>query len=693
MRGLTSRGVRPCLRHGNTHVTSSAPPIRRTILPPIRKGLSSADAFAILLPGVLTAAFVVDVTAKKERSLEWDRQIAAVEAESERLRERQAESWCRIQQRSVARGLYQQRRMMTTSTRREFEVSAEIDPLEKEKELNAGDVDSAATDTEVTSTEENVEAQKRFERLVATRLALQFMLQLRAGRSQLYTPQVTFEPTDAKYPQSMDYLVRELERVQNMMASMHIEKFPWGIQMPYDFLQRKRELTARLDQLIASYRNVDIHLPDFIMSYVQLIGEYKMGPHVVSYVNMMRALSNMQNGESPMAAMTENAIWDGRQLLGSHTISNIIFRHGSDGESARFQELLKRLTSADKYPKPRSPWFRATVNDMQIALPSSRHPLLLASLIRTALCNRQQTVAEAYATVFFSRARAEGYDGRAKWHVVACFLEAYGSWDSWSAARRWLQTAVQWAEEYLDISEETLSRVVMRMLNCCVACDRREEYELIMEAAVAHGINCYKLDESRPVKLSNRAQHIRLDWIRRQRDRRQQGQLRSANVSTQDVKDFQATLEGRFDDQQELPKKPFHPSDARIFYDDIPKAYRPPIDRTEPLDMPQPYTTSQPSPARLEDVSHEATSDKDTTMLTVSPFFSPPTEEEYGQLRDEVGSLSLDEQQQEILRLRKALAEAEAKLSMAHDQALAREQSEHTETYEEENVAKQAGTG
>ena len=644
---------------------------------------------------MLAAALVADLTVKKDRSLEWDRQIAVVEAEAAQLRERQAESWCRIQQRSVARGLLQQRRTITTSAACAFEVSDEMDPLASEKELNAGDLESTDGETDLATTEEHVEMQKRFERLVATRLALQFMLQLRAGRSNLYTPQVSIGPSNPKYSQSMDYLVRELEKVQHMMAAMRIETVPWRLEMPLDFIERKKELGNRLDELTESYRRVEMHLPDFIMSYVQLIGEYKMGPPVPSYIFMMRTLSNMQNGESPMAAMTENAVWDTHQLLSSHAIANIVYRHGSDGESIRFKELLSIMSDSTKWPKPYSSWFRATVNEMQISIPESRNPALMTALIRTALCNEQQTIAEAYATVFFTRARVSNYHGHHKWHVVACFLESYGSWGTWTAAKRWLQTAVQWAMDLLDAGEDILGRVVLRMLNCCVACNQRDEYEQILEAAVTHNIKCPRLDDARVLKLSDRTRHIRHDWLARTRARRKPHEPLKRMVTMQDVAAFQEALQGRFDDQQNLPtKKPFHPSETKWRGDKkLSTAHRPMLTAAQVPETNTQPKTNDTHPVPAGDVTDESFQEKDPSMLTISPFFSTAAEEQYLTQDQSVTSRNTLEQQHEIERLRKALAEAEAKLRAAERQEPLQEQPEQAEVYVAEELTKQAGTG
>lgn len=566
MRGLTTRGVRPCLRHYT--VSSSLPIVRRTILPPTRRSLTAADAFAILLAPVLTAAFVLDVTAKKDRSQEWDRQIAAVEEEAEQLRQRQLEAWSRIQHRSVSRGAWQQRRTMYTAAvqARNTLLDEEMDPRDIEKEITQADgattIDGgvdAENDTVSPDTAENARNQARYERLIATRLALQFMVQMRTARTDWRTPGDPVFQASSSYSQSMDYLVSELAKVNYLLQGVKIHTIPFGTNVPLAERSKKAELGQRLADLVDSYKRSVIHLPDFIMSYVQLIAEYKLGPPVISYVDMMRVFSNYTENFA-MAAMCETALWEGHQFLNSYHLANMFFRHGSDADSARMYELLSRLQKKDSFPKALVRWEQVSVNDVRITVPGSTNPFLMTNLIRAALCNQQQTFAEAYATLLLER-NPVFFDGRSKWHMVSCFLQSYAAWGSWNTGRRWLQTAVTWAHEYLQFGTDVLGRVILRMLDFCVACDRQEEYEMIVEAAIAASIPPPSIDPSRPHQFSERMGQVRLDWLERTRGLYGDEPHWKA-LKLDHIRHFQKLLEKKFDKNQNVPTKPFHPSDA-----------------------------------------------------------------------------------------------------------------------------------
>lgn len=564
MRGLTSRGVRPYVRQAS--LPSSLPPIRRTILPPTRISLTAADAFAILLPSVLTAAFVFDVTAKKERSQEWDRQIATVEREVEQLRHKQLEAWTRIQHCSVSRGACQQRRMMTTVANTAL-PDVDMDPLGKEREINAADVDD--------NTEPHLDygsqplahqnAQKRYERLIAIRLALQFMLQLRTARTNLYNHTPDYDSTRATYNQSMDYLVEELEKISRLISKLMIESVPWGTTIPEADQPRKEELNRRLGELIHTYRIGDVHVPDFITSYIQLISEYKLGPSSERYAEMMRVFSDVTHN-TPMAVMCENALWECHQPLHSYTIANIIYRHGNDVDAARLQEFLSRMVLIDSFPKSRVRWFTAKVNDVRIAIPSTKNAYLLTALVRTTLMNRQQTIAEAYATAFFRLQAERHIPGEFKWYLIACFLQGYGEWATWAAGKRWLEVAVMWAVDIWQRYEYMLGRVVLRMLDFCVACDCPDEYEMILQAAIASSLPLPTIDTSKALKFSERMSQIRLDWIRRIREVQGDAGI-PKRITVDNIRHFQQLLAGKFDGGRKITGASYDPIESKLISD------------------------------------------------------------------------------------------------------------------------------
>lgn len=561
MRGLATRSVRPRLQ--NSRPSFSIPPIRRTTFPPLQRALTCGDAFLILLPSVLTAAFVVDFTGKERRRAEWDRQIAIAEEEAEQLKQRQLEAWSRIQCRSVSHGAWQQRRTLFTASRSSLfideEREREMDPWHRQDEINEADADAPPLADQ--TTEEYQDIQQRFGRLLATKTALQMMLQLRIGRSALNRPNVPVDTTATTYKQSIDYIVHELDKVTNLITTLRIHHIPWDIQMPEEYYERQEEMHRHMADLSEKYRLTEMNLPDYVMGFVQLVNEYKIGPPLKSYVDMMRALAWHQF-ESPMAQYVENTICDSHEYLDSYTISNILYRHGKAIDSVSLNHFLDRLTRADQHPRPRSLWYRAHVNDMDIAIPKSKHGHLLTGLIRAALTNRQQTVAEAYATVFIDRDRIDRYSGIHKWFVVGNFLFGYGTWGSWNAGRRWLQTAVTWSSDFVEASTWALGRVILRMLDFCVSCGKKDEYEMIMSAALAANIPVPPIDPHRPLKLTDRVGQIRLDWIERTRQAGLDEQDQYAPITQAQVKTFQSKLNGRFDTDQNLEKKPFHPSDS-----------------------------------------------------------------------------------------------------------------------------------
>ena len=480
--------------------------------------MTAADAFTILLPSVLTAAFVFDITAKKQRCQEWDRQIAAVEQETEQLRQAQLDAWSRIQHRSVTRGARIQRRYMSTAVAysQTEHFTEELDPMQFESDIDAADKNAEVFTPDHEANEEDRTTQARFERLIATRLALQLMAQLRSSRTTMYTLNRNISSTDKSYSMSVDYLVSELDKIAVNLGSLKIHETPWGTMVPRNDRDRKDELGYRIQELTAKFRNQEVHLPEYITSFIQLVSEYKLGPPVRAYVDMMRAFSEFSENSS-MAAMVETALWESHQILGSFAISNIIFRHGTDADASRMKEFLSRISKKDSFPRARHLWSQQQVNDVRITVPASTNTLVVANLARAALCCQQQTIAEAYATVFFSIASDPSKYGLSKWYLVGSFLQSYGDWGSWKIGLQWMHQAVVWLKDIYETTmvDNAVGRVILRMLDFCVACDRVDEYELVMEAALQSSITIPRLDPTKPVRISERMGQVRLDWIAR----------------------------------------------------------------------------------------------------------------------------------------------------------------------------------
>lgn len=464
------------------------------------------------------------------------------------------------------------------------QLDEDMDPLNLKREINAADGDTLTIISPFKGTEDQQKAQARFERLIATRLALQLMAQIRANRTNLYAPKLSVSPTDLGYDMSLDYLMNELEKIARLISEMKPENIPWGIMLSENDSDRKKELGRRIEQLTAEFREGRSFLPDYIMAFVKLVAEYKLGPPLESYVSMMRAFS-MWSRNSAMAALVENAIWDGRQPLDSYTLSNVFFRLGSDFDAQRLIKFLNTISKKSSFPKPTHPWIQTQVDDIRIAVPVSRSAYLLSALIRATLCNKQQSFAEAYGAVFFDRHAAQPHSGVHKWHVVTSFLTSYADWGSWNAGQRWLQTAVIWADDLYEAGSYVLGRVILRMLDFCVACDRQDEYELIMSAAISAGFSVPEITLDRPARFSARMGQIRLDWAARTKDIPRND--KQPTRQKENVAEFRKLLHNRFDtDQIAKSTKAFHPSESSF--------------RTGPFQSTSVASESTEAPERLE---------------------------------------------------------------------------------------------
>lgn len=502
---------------------------------------------------MLTAALVIDYTRKERRRAEWDRQIALAQEEAERLRQRQLEAWSRIQRRSVSNGAWQQRRTLFTASESVQELDEEtekmMDPLGRQAEINTADKEAESDpDAEQgadVSIEDTVKKCERFSRLLATKLALEMMLMLRMGRSSRYRAKPTIDPSSTVYHQSMDFIVQELEKVLDLLRSLEIQKVPWTVQMPEEFVQKQRSMALQMTELVNKYRNMEIHLPDFVMSYVQLVTDFKIGLPNASYVEIMRVLSFHQF-QSQLARHVEDVLLDSHQLLDCYTISNILFHQGTTADSSRFTQFLERLTRNDHHPRSRSTWYRLHVNDTEICVPKSKNGHVMTTLVRTALQCRQSTVAEAYAMVFIDHDRIEKYSGVHKWFILSNFLQSYGNWLSWESGRKYLRLAITWLSELATSEEHVMGRVVLRMLDFCVACGKYDDYEAIMRAVVAANMLIPRLTPGSKVKTSARMSAIRRDWITRieNTDRQQYTSLRPPRHEQAEI--FASMLDGRW---------------------------------------------------------------------------------------------------------------------------------------------------
>lgn len=482
------------------------------------------DAFTVLLGPVLTTALAVDLGLKLKKSDDISKKIAAVQRQTETLQRRQIEAWTRLQRRSVAGGVQvyarTQRRCMSTIPDLERPDFGDMEAL-VEQELTSRETETSQPappirSTAVNATEEQRTAVQRYDRLVATRLAMQLMLQLKTGRSTKYAgfiDETIQKPFEVNV--NLNILIREQDRITKEMRSVGIEALPWDISQPQDFLKRKDQVTTELVHLSKQYRRGEVGLVNYVLSYADLIAEYKVGPTNRGYVEMMRAF-HVTNWRV-LSSFAESAIWYGKTTLSDYDIAAMLFRHASDMDALRLHSLKQSLPKDSRWPKALNPWIEVRINDMRLSIPSSRNPYLIAALIRASLFCNQSGEAEAYAAVFL---QVDEYN---KWHaypnlkyiISSAFLQYYSLLASWSRGLSWVQLACEWTQQLVETVPALVGRLALRILDFCLACDRNEEYEFVLNAVVDCNIEPAELDQTRPINVSPRMMQIRHEWAER----------------------------------------------------------------------------------------------------------------------------------------------------------------------------------
>lgn len=549
MRGLASRSVRPSI--GQRHLLHTSTPVRRSFLPPHRRRFTAADAFSILLAPVLTTAFVADTTAKQDKKKEWDRQIAAVQQESEQLKERQLVAWSRRQRRSVSNGAWQQRRMYSAAAEAVKVEDDMDDPLDYDVVDQDPEQDEQRMGLDEGVAKDDIDAVQRFDRLIATRMALQLLLQLKSGDRTVYTMPIETEPTlfAAKH-HSLEYLLKELGKVGKMLHNLYRQRLPYGPVHPPEYLERREKLSTELTELTNRYRQSETHLPEFVMAYINTISKHRMGPPVSNYVDIMRVFQKM--GIMPMAVIAENAVWESQQYLNNKAVSSILFCHGTEMDAYRLKEFLKRVVRADLFPRPEKKWAEMHIDDMRLAVPKSKNPWVLACLIRASLCCQQFSIAEAYAKEFCRRDSHLNYEGKFKSWIVTTFIHTYTRVASWQAGLTWINHAIDWMADMLEEGQHYFGRVILRILEHCVVCGQREAYHSLLQACIASGLPLPPIDESRPHLFSKRVSEIRKDWAS-QLHPHHRGHIERALPQEQLVA-FQQSLRDIFRIKSRIPK-------------------------------------------------------------------------------------------------------------------------------------------
>lgn len=347
---LWSQAARPQLSCTCAACSSSVTGIlaRRTASATSRRRLKLVDAFTILLAPVFATAFVADTIQKDRRRIEWDKRIAQVEGEVERLRQQESQILrCLSGADSLRRNTIHHTRSYCTDVRSralEDDSGTAVDipqwrTLDWEGQ-GEDDVHHAfATDAHEPSTpdmqmtENTRDTPQRIERLVALKLAIRMLLHVRVGTSPRFND-ISLGYGDEANDNAKD-LDGLIQRLKTIRRSLHELNSP-GKRSDVSTLQKMpRKEQAAIDQEIRhhthEFRLRNMSITCLVKRISTSIIRSPEPPSVKAYVPLMTTLSRARLDE--LAYLVMSAMDESRLTLSNHSVLNIIWQYGKNRDA------------------------------------------------------------------------------------------------------------------------------------------------------------------------------------------------------------------------------------------------------------------------------------------------------------------------------------------------------------------------
>ena len=520
---LWSQVARPQLSCSCVACSSSVAGVlaRRTASATTRRRLKLVDAFTILLAPVLATAFVADANWKSRRSIEWDRKIAEVEGEVERLHRQESHILRSLNDGvNVRRKRIHHTRSYSTDVRSlvlEDDTNEPVDSLRWRSMVAEVHQDEDAYQTSASDAqeafmvspqvkEESRDAVRRIEKLVALKLAIRMVVHVNVGTSPRFIDANPGYTHDSKKPPGdLNRLIDQLRIVRRSLRQLNSArerpnvpasyKMPRNEQAVIDIEIRRSAHEFQLGKL--SVRSLVTRIGNCIIRSPE-------PPSVKAYVPLMRAFSRARLDE--LAYLVMAAIDEGRLTLSNRSLFNVIWQYGKNRDAHRFDLFLDSVTKPDAATKYTETWEWRMINELELPCPTSNDSQLLQILVYTALKCNQPHRAEAWA----SRLKYSDTPAKHTSHVLRNFMKFYATHRDWQRGQAWLYAALDWSVSLGPDVIRDLQRVVFAILELCVACGKQDAYSCILQAAVHARVGVFRAEAD--LKFIERSKSILAEW-------------------------------------------------------------------------------------------------------------------------------------------------------------------------------------
>ena len=477
------------------------------------------DVFGVFLAPFLAAATIVNLSWKEKQKKDWDTRLAEIDRELEALRAREIDAWNRIQLNSTTQQpLRHGRRSYSTVAAAPSPESADssgdpyseptpsqaqddLDPVQTALRQHATPNTSPAFTVETNPPAIDEDVPKpvwELERLIATRLALEILLQVHTGDEKASIDYRNRSSSGRDVPpQHVANIVEQLQKVKELELAARIKGLDYNLFIASRRSDADAALGKRFWKLSKSYKDGAIDGNQFLEDISEAIVTMPEALDLLNYTALVKLLHD--EGFTAFATLVVNALKSSRRVLDEVAFERIIEHAGHSRNVQVFDWCLLEFTKIHNRIQLSQRWEWHRISGEMVPVPSSKDPRLVKTLTFAALSLEQINRAEAWASVL---RRDESVSISDEWgNIIKAFLSYYARHSDWERGRAWIWEVIQTTSLGTAAfrSFKDFTSLIFRMLSLCVACTKRSEYAEILAAAVEANI--------RPPEFDDRASH------------------------------------------------------------------------------------------------------------------------------------------------------------------------------------------
>ncbi|KAJ5408938.1 hypothetical protein N7509_002821 [Penicillium cosmopolitanum] len=491
-----------------------------------KKRLRIGNSVTALYTSIFAAAALADARAKTQRRNDWEEKIAAVKAEVDVLVDEEQRILESLQNRRKSRGVHRllhTRGLVTTSnfTSAPRQRATLARPTRSYHTTKSGLANATAAEIQDKLLEEMdvfdpeeedlvLEQQplpnwvlkeplrmKAIQKLALKQFAIRLLL--RPAVAHRYSGVKMNYAPDFEVPKiNVDRLLDELNSIRGRMKHLredknaHYEDLTQGLtkkmsdQGQRDKASRFRErLDAELDQDIHLYMCQEMSLQELLLRISQNLMVSKEPDRTAAFRAILIAFTRTRQND--LCDMALKMLIPNQFYLSTSLVITILafFRKS---KNLKDFDLFLQMLSGEGYAINIGflGYYRTMkINGVDIVVPpmDSNNPVLYTELIAASLRFDQPDRADAY----LQAARRAGFFDN--YHTLAVYLRFYSIRQDWEKGSSALKRAITYLVSSTDPTESYVPRLLVRMVQLCDSCNRKDVSQALIDAAVHSGFD------------------------------------------------------------------------------------------------------------------------------------------------------------------------------------------------------------